>query len=146
MTVGAEHYAADRFLRDTLAADATIAAAVGTRIYVDQVPQGTALPYVLIAYQGGGDVTILGYQRIMVRGIWSVKLVAQASSYAAAVGSTTMRAVAQRIDALLHGSEGSNADGQIASCVRTEAIRYPEVDSGVEYRHVGGRFRLEIIP
>lgn len=126
----------DRWLYERLAGDATLSGLVGGRIYAFVAPQGTAFPFVVFAHQGGHDVLGVGPARVMVSLLYQVKAVGQTAAVA------DLQPVADRIDALLHGASGAVPDGTILACVREQAIEEAEVDDGVQYRHVGGLYRL----
>ena len=126
---------ASDWLRDTLLADATLNAAVGGRVY-DGPRQETALPFVVIAHLGGHDVMGVGAARIMADLVFAVKVVGRGHSW------SDLEAAADRIDAALHGKQGTTPDGRVLSCTRHTALALVETDQGIEYRHLGGTFRV----
>lgn len=134
---------ADRFLYQTLAADPTLSALIGTRIYAGLAPQGATFPYLVFSHQGGLDrLTTGGQSRVFTRPVYTVKVVSQKTSYAEA------DTIASQVDAvLLAGSGPVVVDGvtyQVMSCHRTEPFRYLEPAAGSQYRHVGGYYTLFI--
>lgn len=83
------------------------------------------------------DVRGVGNARISSDGLWIVKVVQGAASY------TPLIPIAERIDVLL-GGVGPLVVGArtILACHREEAVHYPETDGGVEWRHLGGLYRI----
>lgn len=124
------------WIHDTLSADATLAGLVSTRIFDGLAPQGSAYPFVVFNHQGGSDTLGVGAVRVLNSGLFQIKVVAQSDSYASGI------AIADRIDEVLHGAAGSKDGAYIASCVREQAIMLIEQSNGIEYRHVGGLYRL----
>lgn len=108
------------------------------RVYADIAPQGTPFPYILATNTDPGqDVAVVGAIRVMTNAIWVVRGVAQGSQY-----STTLKAIADRVDTLLHRQQGAIAGGgtMIAS-YREQPFRLPETANGISYRHLGGQYR-----
>lgn len=99
---------------------------------------GMTLPRIQFNFQGGSDVGAVGAIRIMLTGLWQIKAIVQADSFAPA------KPIADRIDTLLHGAAGAVADGVILGCVREQPIAYVEVDNGLQYRHLGGLYRVYV--
>ena len=129
---------ADTWLVATLSGDATIAAAATGGVHDGNAPQGTAAPYVIIAYQSGSDVVGLGGRRVLTNPLYLVKVVGQAESYA------DLQPIANRVDQLLHAATGTAAGGRVLSCVRETPVKYPETKNGIPYRHLGGLYRLQV--
>lgn len=126
----------EQWLYATLSADAELVALVGSRIHAYEAPQGTAMPFVIYSYQGGHDVRGVGPGRIMVSALYQVKVVGQGTSV---VG---LAPIADRLDALLQAASGTVTDGAVWACVREQPLAYPETDNGVQYRHLGGLYRV----
>lgn len=131
---------AETWIYATLAAD-TGAGGVATLatggIHAGVAPQGSTSPFVVYNRQGGADVMGLGAQRIMAGMLYQIKAVASGGSKAAA------KAIANRIDTLLHAASGTTASGRILSCVRESEVNYVEVDeTGERWNHLGGLYRL----
>lgn len=127
--------AADKWIYATLSADATLLPLIGGRVYDTLAAAGTALPYVVFSYQGGYDVRGNGPIRVLHSGLYLVKAIGQGTSFA------TLAPIAARIDALLHAKHGVNTDGD-AWAVREQPFKYLEIDNGVQYRHLGGLYRV----
>lgn len=126
----------DEWLYTLLSADTELNAVVDDRVYGYVAPQGAAMPFVLFAYQGGRDVRGVGPSRIMASALYQVKVVGEGASFSG------LEAIADRLDALLQGASGSVTDGAVLMCVREQPIVYVEVDNGVQYRHLGGLWRI----
>ncbi len=134
-----ESFRAEQWLYSVLSGDAALAALVGTRIYGYVAPTGSASPFVIYSHQGSHDVRGVGAVRILNSMVYQVKGVGQGSSMSA------VKAIADRIDALLHATSGTTDDGRILSCVREQTISYVEIDpSGMRWDHCGGLYRLQV--
>lgn len=134
-----ESMTAARWIYSTLAADATITAAVTNKIFDNEAPQGVTTPYIIFQqYVPSRSSLGLGAVRIKENVQYVVKLVQVTNSYSA------MEAVADRIDELLHAKQTTIASGVILSCVRLNEIKYAEPDEGVVFRHLGGIYALEV--
>lgn len=126
----------EAWLDGLLKGDSTLNTAVGGRIYGYLAPQDAAVPYVIYSYQRGHDVFGVGTARIMAHTAYQVKVVGQTKSFVA------LETIANRLDIVLQGASGSVVDGEILACVREQPISYVETDSGVQYRHLGGLYRI----
>lgn len=123
------------FLRQKLTADPTLAARVGARVYEDQAPDGTAPSYPMIIIEMGEpeDLTGVNDQRCSVS--------TETLVFVVGLGADTgLAALADRIDALLHGSSGEN----VIHCSRTRPFRRSGYVDKVLYRNLGGHYYLEI--
>lgn len=121
---------------ETLANDATLADLVDDRIYDGLAPEGSAFPYVVYSFQAGTDTVVIGAARILNRGLYLVKAVAETQSYS---GPTQ---IADRVDELLQAANGSTVDGLILGVNREQPIMYIETIDGIQFRHVGGLYRI----
>lgn len=131
------------FIYAALNGDATLTPLVGARIYAELAPQTntvTVYPFIVYSYLGGADLMGVGVVRIQTAGQFLVKVVDKTTTYA------TLRPIADRIDAILHGRHAAGGvDGQVFSCVREGVDPLPpEIDNGVQYRSIAGRYRLAI--
>lgn len=129
---------ADRWLTQTLKADATLMGLV-TGIYTYPIPPAVQLPYVLISEQAVGDLMAIGAHRIWVNGLWVVRAIFEMSSWAG-----NLETAANRIDAALHAQMGSVTGGNVWACVRESPFRLVENNGGQQLRHLGGIYRLLI--
>ena len=139
MTQGIEILAAKQFITAKLTADTALGSAVSTRIYDSVAPQGAAWPFVVFQNQSGGgnDVAAMGALRIMTDSLFLVKGIEKSSSF---MGN--LKTIATRIDAALHGTSGTATDGTVIACVRERAFEMIETTDGVQYRHLGGIYRI----
>ncbi len=127
---------AETWLYERLTADPVIAAA---GVYSEVPPEGTALPYVIFQTQFQGlDVPAVGAVRIWTEQLYTVKTIVEGGSYSPASD------LANRIDAQLHGKSGAAGGGRVVSCVREQTISFTTREHGVEYRHRGGTYRLQV--
>ncbi len=120
--------------------------ALGTaaRIFEGEVPQDpitgqTALyPAVVFHQQASTDTFGVGAVRIMVRPIWTVRVIVDDQTYKDAA------AIYSIVDSTLQNSNGTVTDGSVYSCYRKMELRYSEGKAGGGYfRHVGGMYQLE---
>lgn len=123
------------WLYDTLSADATISAAVNSRIYRNVAPVGATFPYIVMQYVSGTDVYAMGGIRVISSVVVIVKAVGSASQYAALVS------LADAIDAAISGAINGQA---VLSCLRLTALDYEEERDGVRYHHIGGQYSLVV--
>jgi hypothetical protein len=95
-------------------------------------------PYVTFLMNSTTDIiTGAGGARISVESLYVIKAVAAGGSWDDVV------ALAERIDALFHlPNTVVTLSGGSLSSIRERVISYPEVDEGVQYRHLGGIFRI----
>lgn len=126
----------EQWLYTLLSGDATLTALVGARIYAYVAAQGAAMPFVVFNLQDGSDVMGVGTARIMFDGLYQVKGINEASSFA------SLKPIADRIDTLLQGNSGSVLDGAILACTREQPLSYVETDEDRQYRHLGGLYRI----
>src|SRR5262249_44694662 len=79
-----EIHRAQKWIVGKLSGDANVAAAVGTRIYSDQAPEGATYPYVLFNLQSGGqDTRGVGTVRLMALPLFQIKIISKGSPTAA---------------------------------------------------------------
>lgn len=108
------------------------------RVYADTAPQGVPFPYVMATNTDPGqDVAVVGAIRVMTNAVWVVRGVAQGQQYTA-----TLKAIADRIDVLLHRKNGPiTGGGTLIASYREQVFRLPETTNGISYRHLGGQYR-----
>jgi hypothetical protein len=128
----------DRWLYELLSGDQELQSLVGDRVYGYLAPPGAQFPFVVFTHQGGHDVLGVGPARVMAHLLYQVKAVGKGNSFA------PLQPIADRVDALLQGASGSVVDGYVLICVREHPFAFVEVDNGVEYRHIGGLWRILI--
>lgn len=142
-----ESYRAETWLYTVLAADtgtggvnhATTGAA--GRIYAYLAPESAVLyPQVIFNYQGGADMMVVGAVRVLNSMLYQVKAIGKGS----APNFGAIKALADRIDTLLHAASGTTTDGRVLSCVREQSLSYVENNDSIVFSHLGGLYRLQV--
>lgn len=138
---------ANAFVYQRLAGDATLTGLLGgasvPRIYQGKAPQGAMFPAVVYQHQGGSDVRgATEATRIGANLLYVVRGVAQAERF-----TGDLQTIEERIDARLHRTSGavvlnSVTLGEVIACVRLQPFDLTEDEEGVEWRHLGGIYRL----
>lgn len=134
-----EAAAAGQYLVDYLTADTTLQGLVNG-VWRKSVPQSQAFPVVKIDRLDGDDLMVVGLNRVwadmtfLVRGIVHWQAGGQPDW-------TDVRTVGDRLDALLHGHEGTGAGVSVHS-FREEPWDDETVESGDLFLHVGGVYRV----
>lgn len=94
-------------------------------------------PYVTFLCQSSIDVRGTGGVRISTDNLYEVKAVAQTGSW------DDVLPIARRIEQLINRPfETVTTAAGALTCVRERTIQYPEVDEGLQYRHLGGVYRI----
>lgn len=132
----------------TLAQDEELAAAVGVplealpdRVWPDVAPAGTPTPWVVYSFSDGIDYPGLGGgPRIMTTATVNVRAVTEGQDPGAAA------AIQRRLYDLLVGNHNValTGGGMILTGRRAQVLSYPETAAGIEYRHTGGLFTVEV--
>jgi|GEM_PF-2177860 len=131
-------------VNSVLRADSAFMALV-SGVYQDVAPVGTYMkPWCVMQMQSAPiDTNTATAVRMLSRGIITVKIVGKASDGA------TIRAAFARADALLcpNGQPrrvGDGNSGDLLDLYRSSTIAYSEIDSGIQYVHLGGQYRYEV--
>lgn len=74
-----EIHRAQKYIVDKLTASANVTAAVGTRIYSDQAPEGVLFPYVLFNLQSASDVRGVCTRRLLALALFQIKVISKGS-------------------------------------------------------------------
>ena len=121
----------------TLSGDVTLAGLVGGRISGTLSATPLATPYVTFLCQSPRDVIGVGGTRVSTDNLYMVKGVAQTGSW------NVLLPIAQRIDTLINltGRAVSYGGGSL-TCTREMTHELAEVDEGLQYRHLGGIYRI----
>lgn len=128
-----------RWVIARLAADSTLATAVGGRIYWQGAPAGAVRPHVIARVQGGTDVSVMPHTRVLSRIPLAIYGVTDGQSAQGAAET-----IAARIDAVLHGQRGSvSGGGTILSCIRRQPLTLPVADSRDWLTVLGGVYDIE---
>lgn len=140
---------ANAFIYQRLAADALLTAelggAINPRISQGKLRRGVSYPGVVYQRQAGTDIRgATEATRIGSNLLYVVRGVAQAESLLGA-----LQTIDERIDAVLHRSSGSvvlgsATIGTVIACVRVQPFELTEDDEGIEWRHLGGIYRLMV--
>jgi hypothetical protein len=113
---------------------------VPLRIWDSTPPSGAAEPYVELMVSEPRDVGGVGMAEVMASAELTAKAVGQAESY------DVLKPVAEAIHASLHGevSVPVSGSGIMLAARRVRAVAYPEHTDGIEYRHLGGTYAVNI--
>ncbi len=128
--------ASDAWLYSQLSSDAFLSSLVSDRIYGQVAPRDAEYPLIVFQFQGGHDVSGVNATRIMTQEVYVVKAAAKSTSF------EILKPIAARLDELLHGARGATPDGVILACVREQPIKLVEIEDGVQYRLLGGIYRI----
>lgn len=132
----------DEWLDTTLRGDTDLFAATEGRIYSEQAPEGAKhYPIVIFNQQSPlRDIRGLGGFTVMSQALYQVKVIGEGVSY------LPLRPLASRIHDLLHDKQyiPATSGGMIVTSIREEDIKYPEIEGGKHYRHLGGLYRIQI--
>lgn len=95
------------------------------------------LPYATFLNQSTRDIGVVDGGRITTDNLYMIKAVAKTGSW------SDVLPIARRINALfdLPGQVITLSNGSL-SCYKERTVQYPEVDEGLQYRHLGGIFRI----
>jgi len=110
---------------------------VSDRVYAYAAPQGVTYPFIVHGRQASTDFTLLGGTRLWSDLLYLVRAVGRVSSW------SSLAPIADLIDARLHEKSGPvEGGGAVLSCIRVEPFTLVEVVAGVQYRQMGGVYRL----
>jgi hypothetical protein len=135
-----EEAACQQYLLDYLGADSTLNALLESGVWLRSVPQSARFPVVKIDRQDAEDLYVVGLHRVwsnlsfLVRGIIHWEGSGQPDW-------TDVRAIGDRLDALLHDHEAVTSELQVHS-FREEPFSDESVESGDLFLHVGGIYRV----
>lgn len=141
--LGAEQAMCSLWVKVALEAKAAdfdaIAPGLSSRIFEDFAPDGTPYPFVVFQCQSPPrDIRGVGTSRVMVDTLYVVKAVSQVDSY------LPLAPIARTIDSAMTSSTGSAVgDGFVLTSVRQDQFAMVEVDSGTQFRHFGGEYKLQ---
>lgn len=141
--VGAEEAMVDQWVKAQLVLQATaldaLSTGLSTRIYLDVAPKDAVLPVIVYQCQDQPrDVRGVGTFTVMVDTLYLVKVISKG------VDNATNADVAKVIHTAMTSSNGSSVgDGAVLTSVRERAFKLAEFESGVQYRHLGGIYRIQ---
>lgn len=142
---GAEQAMVDTWVEARLS-DVAVAASLNAinaglsgRVFLDYAPKGTAWPVVIFQCQDPPrDVRGVGTSSVMIDTLYIVKTVAQVDEYA------PLAPIASVLHAAMTTSTGDAVgDGLVLTSVRNDQFSMVEVDEGIQFRHLGGVFRIQ---
>lgn len=143
MTEGIEPVIAERFMLERLKAQsALMAAPLDGRIWGHAAPQAIDsaqpdYPFCLYSQSAiGNDLGALGGILIWSVLEYAVRVVEQTDSWEA------VEPLADEIATALDNTGGTVDGGVVHSCTRVRPFLLPEIRNGVQYRHLGGVYRL----
>lgn len=128
---------ASQFVKSKLDASGTLASLVSTRIYAHPGPPGSTWPMVTFNTLAAPDVGANGGIRVLTRCLILVRAIAK--------GGSVPANIADAIDDALHGQQGAiGGDAYVPYCERESAFEMIEELEGEVYRHLGGRYRVDV--
>ena len=127
----------DPWVYGVLRGDSQVNAAVGGRISNGAALGPQATPYITFDMTSARDVTTHNGAIVHVDCVYQVKVIGQGGSY------VPITPVAKRMHALLHVGSVTVPKGAL-SCTRERILRYTELDDSVQYRHLGGFYRIRV--
>lgn len=146
--VGDEVVQVAEWLYGVLSEDAGLAealsvdlAALPDHVWPDVAPSGAAAPWVVYSVQDAIDWGALGSgPRVATSVVVNVRVVTEGRDPGAGGPA------AVRLYGLLTGNHNTAlpGGGTILTGRRTQTLSYPENTGGIEYRHVGGLFTVEV--
>lgn len=126
------------WLYKVLSGDTVIAAAVNDRVVNTLAAAGVDSPYVFFDQATTRDRRLSTGVRIWNESIYQVKLVMATASW------VPMLPIAERIDLLLdRPNEVIETEHGVLECVRERTVEYPEMVQGIQYRHLGGQYKIK---
>lgn len=133
------------FLATLLTGDATLAALLAAagapgNIWQIPAPPDNRWPIVLFGMQpdSGQDRPLaVGTGRLLVQANWQVKVVTRSSD------DTVLMGLAERLDTIVPAATTVAPGGTVLDVLRLGPVDYPEIIGGVQYRHLGGLYRVQ---
>lgn len=124
----------------TVAADSTITTLAGYGgLWENLAPLTVTSPYLIAQLMSSTDVLTANGHRVMSNQLWQLKGIAPASDYAA------LQTIAIRLDALFGDvRQAGNATVTVSSSTREQEVNYSENVGTIQWRHVGGMYRLVV--
>lgn len=137
--------ALDKWIRATLTADATITAAVGTRVLTGTQRQTLTYPAILFDLLSAQNTNALPRDhRILTVGLYRITAVNQASSFLA------LQPIASRVDVVLRAAFGNvTFDGvtyYVGSAENVEFVQQEQLLGETRYNVAGAHYRFIIHP
>ncbi len=105
-------------------------------VFSEVIPQDQALPAIRFSDQAPADVNTFNANRVVATGLYLVAVVARGTSYG------PLATAADRLDFLLHKKSGTLAPLSVIQSWRDGAFRLAETEGDIQYRHLGGYYRV----
>lgn len=128
--------AAEVYFATVLKGDPTLKSLGVLNVYTEQAPNDSKSPYILTSMLGAADITTQNGIRIMATAIYNIRVIDRVRNY------SSLRPIADQIDALLHRSTGVALGHTIEACVREAPYSFVQNKGDFEWRHLGGRYRV----
>lgn len=127
------------WLYATLHGDTTLHGLVEGRFTNAQNPlsDGVTVPFVYFGFASERDITNNDGSILDTESYYNVKGVTIGNTYTGAALN-----IAKRIHQLINGAKPTLSPSGSLTCVRQQIIQYVEVIQGVEYRHLGGLYKV----
>lgn len=109
-------------------------AGVANRVYSDVAPLNATFPCIVFQMQSALDGNNLNGSRILGNQLWLVKVIGQVT------GDVALQTIANSIDSQIHKKTGTG----VLSCVRESPFKMTEEVDGLQYRHLGGIYRIYV--
>lgn len=130
----------EQWLYSMLTSDQELTDLVGDKVFAYVAPEDVDCPFVVYNLISALDYRTLGPYRYMVNLLYQVKCIDKG------FGLVRAHQIADRIDEVLEGANGTVDSIQIATCYRDGSVAYTEVDDKNNvYRHVGGMYRIVVL-
>lgn len=137
MVVIVETFEIEQWLYGLLSLDSQMDTLIDGRVFVDMADQGTIFPYVVFSFMAAHDVIVVGGVRVMTAAVYQIKAITDQAN------ADVLAPIAKRIDELVDGQSGVvGSTGRILAAVRQSPVAMSEEDSGIQYRHRGGLYRI----
>lgn len=128
--------AAETFMRNQMSGDSALVATGITGYFSEKAPNQQASPYIVWTMRSGLDVTEMAGIRINVQMVFLVRVVDRVRAF------SVLQTAADRIDAVLHKQTGTALGHAIQACVRESPYSMVEDRGDVQWRHLGGSYRI----
>lgn len=126
--------AADTWLYTTMRDNAALHNSVGDRIYIDQAPEGTAYPMIVISAVASTQESQMSTIRVLDNELWQVAVWGQGPSY------STIGGIADSVRSLLHAASSAS----ILGVTYESSTRIAEETNGTAYRAIVLEFRIYV--
>jgi len=127
------------WLYATLHGDTALSTLVDGRVTstLNPLSEGVTVPFVYFGFASHRDVTNNAGLTLDNEAFYNIKGVSVGNTY-----TGTALAIAKRINELVQGQNVTLTPFGSLTCARQQIIQYPEVIAGVEYRHLGGLYKI----